>query len=307
MPERQGWRRALLIVNQNARLGHEAGRAAQEVFKRNRIDVLHETCGSREALAETIRRRAGEVDLVAIGGGDGTLNAAAPALVDTRLPFAILPLGTANDLARTLGLPTDPGAAAQIVATGHLRDIDVGEVNGIHYFNVASLGLSERIAKELSGDVKKKLGILGYVVATIRTLVYIRPFSAEILFDGVARKVRTIQIAVGNGRHYGGGLTVAETAEIDDGRLDVYSLETDRLWKLALSYPAFRRGRLKAWSEARTAVCTEVEIRTRRPRSINTDGEITTTTPARFRVLPKAVRVYVPADGAGTGDHTRSV
>jgi diacylglycerol kinase family enzyme len=128
----------------------------------------------------------------------------------------------------------------------------------------------------------------------MRTLAYMRPFSAEIVLGGNARKVRTIQIAVGNGRHYGGGLTIAEAAEIDDGFLDVYSIETDRLWKLALIYPAFRQGRLAFGNEIRTAACTEVEIRTRRPRPINTDGEITTRTPARFRVLPRAIRVFAP-------------
>lgn len=121
-----------------------------------------------------------------------------------------------------------------------------------------------------------------------------RPFAAAIVLGGTARRVRSIQIAVGNDRYYGGGLTIAETADIDDGSLDLYSLETGRLWKLALIYPAFRLGRLTAWNEVRTATCTEVEIRTRRPRPVNTDGDVTTRTPARFRVLPGAVTVFAP-------------
>jgi diacylglycerol kinase family enzyme len=89
-------------------------------------------------------------------------------------------------------------------------------------------------------------------------------------------------------------MTVEEHAKIDDGCLNLYSLEFDRLWKLALIYPAFRSGRHGMWKEVRTISCTEVEIRTRRPQPVNTDGEITTQTPARFRVLPKAITVLAP-------------
>jgi len=294
MAEADSARHALLIVNEKARRGREAGDDAEYLLADNGIQVRRAACANREALAAAIRSHDGAVDSVVIGGGDGTLNAALPAILDTGLPLGILPLGTANDLARTLGIPAEVGAAAGIIAAGRTRAVDVGEVNGVPFFNVASLGLSERIARELSHEAKKILGVLGYVVATIRTLVYMRPFTAEIVVDGAARRVRSVQIAVGNGRYYGGGLAIAETADIDDGTLDLYSLETDRLWKLALIYPAFRQGRLESWNEVRTATCTEVEIRTTRSRPINTDGEITTRTPARFRLRPRAATIFAP-------------
>jgi YegS/Rv2252/BmrU family lipid kinase len=294
MAEAGSARRALLIVNDKARRGREAGDGAERLLADNGMQVHREACAGRGALAAAIRRHADTVDMVVIGGGDGTLNAALPAIVDTGLPLGILPLGTANDLARTLGIAAEVDTAVTVIAAGRTREIDIGEVNGVPFFNVASLGLSERIARELSQDAKQKLGVLGYVLATIRTLVYVRPFAAAIVLDGTVRRVRSIQIAVGNGRYYGGGLTIAETADIDDGSLDLYSIETDRWWKLAAIYPAFRQGRLESWNEIRTATCTEVEIRTRRPRPVNTDGEITTRTPARFRVLPRAVTVFAP-------------
>jgi diacylglycerol kinase family enzyme len=93
-------------------------------------------------------------------------------------------------------------------------------------------------------------------------------------------------------------MEVEEGAEIDDGRLNLYSMEFAHLWKLALVYPAFRKGRHGMWKDVRTVRCSEVEIRTGRPRMINTDGEITTQTPAQFRVLRKAVSVFAPAAGA---------
>ena len=99
---------------------------------------------------------------------------------------------------------------------------------------------------------------------------------------------------MGNGRFYGGGVVVAEEAAIDDGHLDLYSLEMRTVWKLALMLQSFRSGEHGAWSEVRTLRGTEFEIRTSRPRSVNADGEIITETPAVFRVHPRAVEVFAP-------------
>ena len=106
---------------------------------------------------------------------------------------------------------------------------------------------------------------------------------------------RTIHVAVGNGRHYGGGMTVSEHARIDDGCLHIYSLEVDSLWRLLRLLPALRSGRHDAWKEIRTLEGEEIEVRTpRRPRSVNTDGEIVTRTPAHFRVRGHAISVFIP-------------
>ncbi|TIS81439.1 MAG: lipid kinase, partial [Mesorhizobium sp.] len=111
---------------------------------------------------------------------------------------------------------------------------------------------------------------------------------------GAAIEVETYQIAVGNGRHYGGGNVVEETAEIDDGHLDLYSLEMTNLWKLALMLRSFRSGTHGAWREVRTARCVEFDIETRKAMPVNTDGEIVTSTPAHFKVHPKAISVFAP-------------
>ena len=268
-----------------------------EVLERGGLELQRASCAQSGDLAETIRQAADTVDLVIVGGGDGTLSSAAPALIETGLPLGILPLGTANDLARTLGIPLDVAEAARVIVEGKLRPIDVGEVNGHPFFNVASMGLSVNVTRELTHDMKQRWGKLGYAVATVRALSHMRPFWAAIHVGDEVHRVRTLQIAIGNGRYYGGGLAVEEGAAIDDGCLNLYSLEFDHLWKLALVYPAFRKGRHGMWKEVRTMRCSEVEIRTRRPKKIDTDGELTTETPARFRVLRKAVSVFVPAAG----------
>jgi diacylglycerol kinase (ATP) len=106
--------------------------------------------------------------------------------------------------------------------------------------------------------------------------------------------VRTLQIAVGNGRYYGGGNAVEKNAAIDDQHLDLYSLEVKRAWTLALMARSFRSGEHGAWEEVRAIRAKAFEVRTRRPRDVNADGEIVTRTPAQFSIRPAAVRVFAP-------------
>ncbi len=287
-------RRALLIVNENSRQGQNAAQEAETLLERAGLKVLREHSNGPADLDALLRRRAPDVDFAVLGGGDGTFNSAARALIETNLPLGILPLGTGNDLARTLNIPMDLAGAVETIVAGKTHLIDLGDVNGRPFFNVASFGLSVRLTRSLTSDAKRRWGRLGYAIALFRALVRARPFSAEIISGGTTHKVRTLQIAVGNGRHYGAGMTVEEDARIDDGVLNLYSLEFDHPWSLLLIYPAFRKGKHGVWKQVRTLKCSEVEIRTRKPRSINTDGEITTHTPARFKVIPRAVTVFVP-------------
>lgn len=287
-------RRALLIANRHARRGGEAIDAVLEILAQGGIDVDEHDQASGPPIAEAIRAAAGSHDCVIVGGGDGTLHAAAPALIETGLTLGILPLGTANDLARTLGIDQDPLAAARTIAAGYAREVDLGEVNGHPYWNVASVGLSVELAGELTAETKRRWGKLGYAVAAMRVLRRMRPFTAEIEHDGQVERVRTVQVAVGNGRHYGGGMTVSESAQPDDGLLHVYSLEIRHWWQLLALFPALRSGRQGAWRDVRSFAATELKVSTRRAKRVNADGEIITRTPAAFRLHPGAVRVYAP-------------
>lgn len=288
--------RALLLVNRHARQGEKQLSAAIEQLQTSGLELIEESTDHPEQLPDVIRRYQNQVDLVIVGGGDGTLNAAVDGLVDTKLPLGILPLGTANDLARTLEIPTSLNEACEIIATGQVRRIDVGWVNGKHFFNVASMGLSVQITEQLTKEVKRRWGVLAYAVTAIQALWEARPFSAEIRLNGESVRVKTLQIAVGNGRYYGGGMAVAHDATIDDQRLDLYSLEVQHWWQIVALLPAMRGGRHINSNNVRSLHGQEIEVHTRRARPINTDGEITTQTPAHFRVVPQALAVLVPAD-----------
>ncbi len=289
-------RRAVLLVNPGARRGDEAIDGIVARLRKGGVEVREDSLGSPEEIERKILEGKEKVDCAIVCGGDGSLCLAASGIVATGLTLGILPMGTANDLARTLGIPEDLEAAADVILAGRRRRIDLGTVNGKPFFNVASIGMSAELAGELSGGIKRRWGRAGYALAALRVLARAERFSALISENGDAVRTRTLQIAVGNGRFYGGGTVVAESAEIDDGHLDLYSLEIRTVFKLALMLKSFRTGEHGAWSEVRTLRGTEFEIRTAKPRAVNADGELIAETPAVFKVHPKAVTVFAPAE-----------
>lgn len=293
-------KRALLLRNAKARRGQESMSPVLERLQHGGIDVTVETFEALLEIARDIVRLRDRADLVIVCGGDGSVSSAALAALESELPMGIIPMGTANDLARTLGIPMDLSEAADVIAHGEKRPVDVGTVNGHAFFNVASIGLSSDLAQSLDPALKKRFGRLGYAVAAMKVMSRASRFSARITEKGHQVDVQTYQIAVGNGRHYGGGNVVEESAEIDDGHLDLYSLEVKNLWKLALMFRSFRSGTHGAWREVRTAKCIEFDIETNRPMPVNTDGEIVTATPAHFKVHPKAISIFAPSVGSST-------
>ncbi|MBR8829265.1 MAG: lipid kinase [Gomphosphaeria aponina SAG 52.96 = DSM 107014] len=287
-------KRALLLVNRHARKGQNSLAVAVEELNALNFELIVVPTKSSADFPQLVRKHQEKVDLVIVGGGDGTLNAAVDSLVAAKLPLGILPLGTANDLARTLGIPLAMKAACQAIAAGELKYIDLGWVNGKLFFNVASLGLSVKITESLSQGAKRRWGVLAYALSAIKVITKTRPFHATIRLNGETLKVKTIQIAVGNGKYYGGGLAIASDAAIDDQRLDLYSLEVNSWWQMFPLLWTLPKGEQAIHSWVLTGESQEIEVVTRKSYVINTDGEITTQTPAIFRVIPRALGVFMP-------------
>ena len=287
-------KRALLLINRHSRKGKENFAQTVELLNHWDFEIISVPLKKVEDIPFLMEKYRSNIDLVIVGGGDGTLNAMVDVLVETQLPLGIIPLGTANDLARTLGIPNSIAEACRIIAEGNLKYIDLGWVNNKYFFNVASLGLSVKITQKLNKGLKRRLGILAYAWTALQLLSKTRPFTAMIGIDGQNIKVKTLQIAIGNGRYYGGGMPIAHDAQIDDQRLDLYSLEIEHWWQIFPLLWTLPRGQQGLLSWVRTLNGKEIQIETRKPHSINTDGEITSTTPAMFRVIPAAIGVYIP-------------
>lgn len=287
-------RRALLVVNPRSRQGGCDLAVARAALRARGVEPTEELLAEDRRMEDLLATHAGAFDLVIVGGGDGTLNAAVDAVADAGLPLGILPLGTANDLARTLGLPLDLEAACAVIGEGRLRAIDLGVVNGKRFFNVASIGLGVNVAKRLTGATKRRWGVLGYAMGVRDAWRASRDFTVRVTCEGQSVELHSLHLAVANGRHYGGGMTAAWDAAVDDGRLDLWSLRPMSPWRLLTLLPALRRGEHGRAAEVDSMRGQVIEIETEAPMSINTDGEVTRRTPARFEVARGALQVFAP-------------
>jgi YegS/Rv2252/BmrU family lipid kinase len=285
----------LLLLNPRARDGESTVDRVAGLLRDRGLDLVVEPTEEPARFAELIGRHMGRIDRVIVGGGDGTLNAAVQVLVARSLPLGIIPLGTANNLARTLGIPSDLDAACAASAGTTSRRIDLGWVNDRYFCTTASIGLSVQITEELSSTAKRRWGPVAYALAAARVIRRARPIHATIESEAGIRESRTVQIVVGNGRYYGAALAVAEDATIDDARLDLYSLEVRHWWELVKLAPSLKLGTHSKREGVEARRGRSFVVRTRERVPIDLDGELGTETPGHFRVVPRALEVFVPA------------
>jgi len=277
--------RVRLVVNPLARRGAE-GDAVRTALIARGIDCVDDA------------EDPSTLDAIVVAGGDGTVVSQIGIAIQHGLPIGVVPLGTFNDMARTLNIPMAIAAACDAIAGGATRAIDIGRVNGVYFVNEASLGISARAARGQTPDVKRRFGWLGIVGTTLQTLVRSVPFAADIVCDGASERVRTVQLTIANSNRFGSIWYVPQAA-IDDGWLDLYSVEFSGFFQTVLGLCGLLRSRGSAPVQGlRRRSGTRFEILTRRPHHIVADGEPAGATPATFDLLPRAVRILVPAEPA---------
>ena len=299
-------RRAALIVNTRSRTGERTFFQALD-----RLQDLGVTLGPTYAvrdpvrLPETVRDvldDGSEYRLLILGGGDGSVSSVVDFLAHHHVVLGLLPLGTANDFARTLGIPSDIEGACQTIAAGKMVDVDLGLAGDNYYVNVASVGLGVEATRALSPWMKKSVGPLAYPAAAIKAFLNHKPFSARLTFpDGDHEPVeheRLLQVAVGNGRFYGGGMVVAPESGIDDRNLDVYAIELGRHRDL-IGVARYLKSGDFIRNESVTQYRTErVRLEADPELAVNIDGEVVTRTPQDFSVAHNALKVLVPPDSS---------
>jgi len=288
----------LIVVNPNASRAEDAVPKLTEWFAA-KADASVEIAHQKDDLKRLLEAHGPGADRIVIGGGDGTLSKALPILLELGKPLAVLPFGTANDFARTIGLPTDPLEAAEIALGGRVHSIDVGFANGEPFLNVASVGVASEVIKRQSKAMKRTWKVLAYAISLIQSVKHLQPFFIDIEIDGGPRWSEAVyQVSVGNGRHHGGGLTVAEDAAIDDGKLDLYVVRPGTFWQLFACLTHLRFGLMKQPTVLDRHAATHVKLSTGRPREVDADGRFATKTPAEFTLEPKALKVMVPREPA---------
>lgn len=287
---------AALIVNGKSRRGREWFALADAALRERGFDLAKSHLARRPGelatfVADAVRQG---IPLVCVGGGDGTISAVAREFMDREAILGIIPAGTGNALARDLGIPIDVLGAAQLIADGVPERVDLGEVNGKVFVNLATVGLSTLIAENLDAGVKRRFGRIAYLGALFRALAKGKRFDARIELPGETLSFRSMQIVIGNGRFHAGPFPVTPEAGIHSGKLAGYSVNSSRkgvLFRFALR---LWHGRHVEMDEVVPFAAPEVKVWTQPVRRITVDGEIRLQTPGEFRILPGAIRVMVP-------------
>jgi diacylglycerol kinase (ATP) len=299
-----GVRRAALIVNTRSRSGERTFFEALDRLEEMGVQLgatyaIRDPVRLPEAVREVLHEGSG-YRLLILGGGDGSVSSVVDFLAHHDVILGLLPLGTANDFARTLGIPADIEEACETIAGGKVVDVDLGLAGDNYYVNVASVGLSVGVTQALSSRLKRRIGALAYPTAAIRAFLSHEPFSARLTFpEGDHEPVeygRLLQVAVGNGRFYGGGMVVAPESGIDDRSLDIYAIELGRHRDLIGAARYLKSGdfiRSESVSHYRTE---RVRLETEPELPVNIDGEVVTRTPQDFSVDHNALKVLVPPE-----------
>jgi len=295
------------MLNDNAKSVAARSSDAIVAIEAAGLDIVQADIPTRASVIAAFKQHGADIDLVVAGGGDGTLNAVLQGLVGSNLPIGILPLGTANDLAKTLGVPTDLEQACDVIAAGHTRRIDVGRVNDVYYFNEASIGMSVALCRSLTKESKSKYGIFALLLHAFQIIFAMRRFRALItLPSGEIIAKRTAQLTFGNGQNFG-AFVATEDAAIDDRELDLYSVEFKRWNDYFEAIAALLHRRYDDIRSVFTLHGRRFEVRTAKRKHIEADGEIIAWTPATFSVVPRAVEVFVPAPSPAAEDGNREV
>ncbi|MCP1606992.1 lipid kinase YegS [Pseudomonas citronellolis] len=235
---------------------------------------------------------AGYPTLVA-GGGDGTARAVAEALyrADAAASLALLPLGTANDFARAAGIPLEPAAALGLLEEV-ARPIDLGEVEGRIFLNMATGGFGSTVTANTSEDLKKALGGAAYLLTGISRFSEVHSAEGHFRGPGFDWQGEFLALGIGNGRQAGGGHPLCAQALADDGLLDVSILPAPGDMLSALGSLLGSGGGLQElFVRARLPW---VELEAGEGLAINLDGEPLQASRARFEVRPAALRLHLP-------------
>jgi YegS/Rv2252/BmrU family lipid kinase len=258
--------------------------------------------GHAEHLARTAA--AGGAQAVIVVGGDGTLNEVVNGLIADDAPIrdvaiGILPVGTASDFARAMGMPRDAlSAAIHLLRSARPEPLDVGRIDCVlggqsstrYFVNVAGLGFDGEVADRVN-RAGKSGGMLTYQIALLQNLGAYQNKHARVTIDGQTREGAMNSVIVANSRYFGGGMFIAPNARWDDGRFDVILLGDFGKLEVVANLPRLYRGTHLTHPKVTELRATEVKVEAHERMFIQAEGELAGEAPATFRVLPGVLKI----------------
>jgi diacylglycerol kinase (ATP) len=287
---------ALVIYNPAA--GRSRGRKLQATLR------LLEAAGCQLVLRETTRhgdaeRLARTVDpascnMIVVAGGDGTINEVANGLIASglRVPLAIVPLGTANVLAKEIGLGTHPRDVARAILGRRHKVVHLGLANGRHFLQMAGAGIDAHVVQGVNLMLKRRTGELAYVLESlIQAFRYDFP-ALTVTIDGAAHTARMVVVC--NGRHYGGPFVAAPRASIEEAGFQVVMLERGGLGGVLRYGAALALGRLPTLSDVRVIPGRQVRIDGPQGAPVQGDGDIIASLAVEIAPAKATLNLIVP-------------
>jgi diacylglycerol kinase (ATP) len=250
-----------------------------------------------------LAQAAGEAQgsLLVVIGGDGTVNEVVNGVAGTEAELAVLPGGTGQDFGRTHGIPSSFDEAVRVALDGETRTIDLGRVeceDGTRrlFANVASAGMSGAVARRANTMTKRFGGRATFFYALTREFLAWQNTRVVVeLEGGVRREGLMHDVIVANGRFHGGGMKLAPDARQDDGAFDVVTIGDVTKLDFLSTAPKLYSGRYLAHPKVELLRSSSAAISSAEPLPLEVDGEPIGSTPARFEVVPSALRLRVPA------------
>lgn len=291
-------RRAVLIVNARSRRGARGYHRARKLLTSAGFTLLGSYPVLRpNGLLDRLHAalRAGP-DLIVVGGGDGTIATAAGFLAHRDVALGVLPLGTTNNFARSLGMPMDLVQAVTVLRDGKVADVDLGRAGDHLFANMVSLGLSVQVAGLIPAGLKRVIGRPAYPLTALRALPSHPPFRATLQVDGHTHHLETHQLNVANGAFHH-GRPIARDAGVDDRLLTVYRLGDARRLRVtgaSLRHVVFG-SRFTQHGES-FMTTGRLRIETEPPMPVSIDGEVRARTPLDVHVVSNALFVRVSRD-----------
>jgi YegS/Rv2252/BmrU family lipid kinase len=287
-------KKAILIVNAGSRRGAELFGEARDKLAAAGIEILaSKRVKSRKRMGGHVRQAIKASPMVILGGGDGTLSKNVDYFLGSDTILGVLPLGTANSFARTLGLPLDLDGAVKVIADGRPWRIDVGAIGGDYFLNNAALGLAPLVAESIPSTLKRRLGRLGYLLWAGWSAASFKAFRLTVSDGRDTHRLWATEARIANGRFHG-GVELMESAGLGSGELVVQAVKGRSLMRLGWSYLASVLKVTSRHEPLREFRGERMRIHTRPRMRVSTDGELGPETPFEVWVVPDAISVAAP-------------